>query len=143
MKNLNATNAGVFRSGTCLQILINELVCITQNIVNQNMLSVVNEISNKFWFTDDEKITPVINDLLNAVIINGRNSAIHVSADKYGDTVMLQIQDRNNNNGYALDFSIMSINPQVSAVGGSLSFDGKQKKIATVSFSFPGYSFRA
>jgi hypothetical protein len=54
--------------------------------------------------------------------------------------MILNIQDRNNNNGYALDFSIMSIKQQANEIGGSLSIEGKQQRVATVSFSFPNHS---
>jgi len=34
----------------------------------------------------------------------------------------------------------MSIESQINETGGSLSIDGKQKKVATISYSFPNFA---
>lgn len=103
-----------------------------------NKVVVVNEVPGDLIITADEnKVVPVIDELLTTVVSNGKNSSVYISADRYRDIVILHIQDRNNNNGYALEFSIMSVEPQAAEAGGSITMDGKQKKVATISFSFP------
>ena len=141
MKNqLSAAVPGVFNNGLSLQQLVNRFVSSSQEMAFRNNVIVVNEVPGDLIITADEnKVTPVIDELLTAVVLNAKNSSIHVSADRYSDIVILNIQDRNNNNGYALAFSIMSVKQQATAAGGSLSIDGKQKKVTTISFSFPIY----
>ncbi len=141
MKNqLSAVVPGVFTNGLSLQQLVNRFVSSSQEMANRNNVIVVNELPGDLIITADEnKVVPVIVELLTAVVLNGKNTNIHVSADRYRDIVILNIQDRNNNNGYALAFSIMSVEQQAAATGGSLTIDGKQKKVATISFSFPIY----
>ena len=131
----------VFDSGISLQLLVNRLVSSLPDAIAYNKISIVNDVPRNLQMVADEnKLTPVICELLTTVVANARNSQIHISAERYRDILTLNIQDRNNNNGYALDFSIMSIQPQVTEVGGSLSIQGKQQRVATVSFSFPNHA---
>ncbi len=133
-------NAG-FDTGISLQLLVNRLVSSLPGTFVNNKISIVNDVPrNLQMIADENKVTPVICELLTTVVANARNSEIHISAERYRDIMILNIQDRNNNNGYALDFSIMSIKQQANEIGGSLSIEGKQQRVATVSFSFPNHS---
>jgi hypothetical protein len=58
-------------------------------------------------------------------------------ADLYRALVTVQIQERNNYNGYALSFSVHSIAPEAIEADGYISINGPQKRITTISFSFP------
>ena len=128
-------------TGTSLQKLVNNLIGRVHDTALLNKTHVVNQVSRDiFMIADESIIVPVMEKLLTTVVTNSRNSSIHISADRFRDIVTLNIQDQNNNNGYALDFSIMSMEPQAAEVGGSLCIEGKQKKIATISFSFPNYA---
>lgn len=135
---LNAVVPGVFNNGLSLQQLVNRLVSSSKEMALLNKVVVVNEVPGDLIITADEnKVVPVIDELLTTVVSNGKNSSVYISADRYRDIVILHIQDRNNNNGYALEFSIMSVEPQAAEAGGSITIEGKQKKVATISFSFP------
>lgn len=137
---LNAAVPEVSSNGLSLQQLVNRFVSSSHEMAFRNKVIIVNEVPGDLIITADEnKVVPVIDELLTAVVLNGKNSSIYVSADRYRDIVILNIQDRNNNNGYALAFSIMSVEQQATAAGGSLTIDGKQKKVTTISFSFPIY----
>jgi hypothetical protein len=125
-------------TGISLQLLVNRLVSSSFDTALHNKISIVNEVPGDLeMIADKQKVIPVIKELLATVFANARNSFICITADCFRDIVTLNIQDQNNNNGYALAFSIMSIEPEAVAAGGSLSIEGKQKKVATVSFSFP------
>ena len=138
---LNAGSPGVFDTGISLQLLVNRLVSSSQGMAFRNKSTVVNEVPCDIHVVADKsKVVPIIEELLTTVVANARNSQIYISADRYKDIIILNIQDRNNYNGYALAFSIMTIESQINEAGGSLTIDGKQKKIATVSFSFPNYA---
>ena len=138
---LNAGSPGVFDTGISLQLLVNRLVSSSQGMAFHNKSTVVNEVPCDIHVVADKsKVVPIIEELLTTVVANARNSQIYISADRYKDIIILNIQDRNNYNGYALAFSIMTIESQINEAGGSLTIDGKQKKIATVSFSFPNYA---
>ncbi len=135
---LNAGPAGIFEGGISLQLLVNRLVSGSKDTAIRNKTSIINEVPRNIqMLVDETKVVPVIDELLNTVIANARNSEIHISADRFRDIVILNIQDRNNYNGYALAFSIMSMEAQVAEAGGTLVIIGKQEKVATVSFSFP------
>ena len=135
---LHTGSAGIFGIGTSLQLLVNHLVSNSQSEAFRNKVTIVNEVPADIqMIADKATLIPIIDELLTTVVANGRNSKIHISAERFGDVVVLNIQDRNSYNGYAMSFSVMSIEPQVNEVGGSLKIDGKQSRVATVSFSFP------
>ena len=138
---LNAGSAGIIDAGISLQLLVNRMVSSLTDISIRNRISVVNEVSGGIQVVADKiKIVAIIEELLTTVIANARNSKIYVTADRFRDSVILNIQDQNNNNGYALEFSVMTIESEINEAGGSLTIDGKQKKVATISFSFQNYA---
>lgn len=140
-EQLNAGSAGAFDAGISLQLLVNRLVSSSLATALRNKISVVNEVPRDLnIFADENKVVPVIFELLTTVVANAFNSQICISADRYRDIVILNIQDRNNNNGYALAFSIQSIEPRAAMAGGYISIKGPQQKIATISFSFPNHA---
>jgi hypothetical protein len=79
----------------------------------------------------------VLEELLDAVILNSNEGDIHITADRFRDMVLLHIEERNNYNGYALSFSVGSIEQDAVKLGGHISMEGERKKETTISFSFP------
>jgi len=141
MKNHQNATLGVFNSGTSLNQLIANLVKGSLPVASNNRTNIVNEVGYSLVIgNNNEKVVSVMKDLLTTVVQNSNQGDIHISAERYSDIVVLQIQERNNYNGYALAFSIMSIESQINETGGSLSIDGKQKKVATISYSFPNFA---
>ena len=137
---LNSGFVGAFDAGISLQLLVNRLVSSSLVTALRNKISVVNEVPVDLKiFADETKVVPVIFELLTTVVANARNSEICISADRYRDIVILNIQDRNNYNGYALAFSIQSIEPRAAMAGGYISIKGPQQRVATISFSFPNH----
>lgn len=125
-------------SGISLRVLVNQLVSNSRRYADRTKSLIANEISGEICMVaDKDKIGSVINELLTTVVVNARNGNIHISAEKYKDSVTLQIQERNNYNGYALSNSIQSLQQQASSFGGHISMNGKQQLIATISFNFP------
>jgi len=121
--------------------LIANLVKGSLPVASNNRTNIVNEVGHSVVIgNNNEKVVTVMKDLLATVVQNSNQGDIHISAERYSDIVVLQIQERNNYNGYALAFSIMSIESQINETGGSLSIDGKQKKVATISYSFPNFA---
>jgi hypothetical protein len=84
-----------------------------------------------------QQVITVMKDILTTVVANSRNGNIHITAERYKDVVIVEIQERNNYNGYALSFSIGSIEPEAASIGGHLTIRGQQQKVTTISFSFP------
>jgi hypothetical protein len=125
--------------GTSLQSLINHLLRHSlSDLLRKSDSSVMNEIPTDLNFaTDENKVTPVIKELLSTVLNNARKGRIHIRADKFKDIIILEIEDRSNYNGYALEYSIRSIEPLARMVGGYISIKGKQQLDTTISFSFP------
>lgn len=136
--SLNEDIAGMPCTSISLQLLIHKLVGNLTSDLLQNKIVIVNEISPELkMLADLSHVVPVINEILTTVVANGRNTCILITAEKITDIVTLNIQDRNNFNGYALSFSLMSIGRDARFIGGDISIDGAQKRVATVSFSFP------
>lgn len=123
---------------TSLRSLLNSMIRASEHLMRTNNTTVLNEVPNDIFLTaENDKKRTVLNELLKAVISNSRNSEICVTAERYRDLVILEIQDRNNFNGYALGFSIQSIEPEATSAGGYIHFKEQQKRVATISFSFP------
>jgi hypothetical protein len=142
MKNqLNTNWADVFNTKTSLHLLVNRLVSNSHAGIIRSKSIIVNEVPEEFFITADEnKIAPVISELLTTVVANARYGRIYITAERFRDIIILQIQDRNNYNGYALAYSIKAIEPQAAVMGGHISIKAAQQLIATISFSFPNHS---
>lgn len=129
---------GVFDAGISLQQLVNNLVNESLYTAYHNKTRIVNEVDRDFVLgTNDENVVAVIKELLSVTIFNSSNGEIHVSAERYRDMLILLIEERNNNNGFALSFSIGSIEPEAAKIGGHIVTEGIRKKRALISFSFP------
>ncbi|MBI5856819.1 MAG: hypothetical protein HZB42_04135 [Sphingobacteriales bacterium] len=138
MENQVYTLAGTFSPGTTLRQLINNLVSDSLSDAAQNGSTIVNEVDKEILLgMPDPGVFPVLNELIGTVVANSRKGEIHITADVYADVMTIQIQERNNYNGYALSFSVNSIEPEASSVGGHIAINGPQKKVTTISFSFP------
>src|SRR5262245_2757761 len=132
MKNTAVLN----QAKVSLQQLVNRLIgsYMPQALSHQTRL--VNEVSSDIMVdTNNLPLVSVITELMAAVVANSHHGRIHISAEQFRDQVNIIIQERNNYNGYALAFSVGSIEPGASELGGHISINGPQKKIATISFS--------
>jgi hypothetical protein len=129
---------------TSLHFLLDSMIKTSQNLAGNNNSRVLNEVSFDICLADkNEKMLSVINELLKAVISNSRNSEICIAAERFRDLVILHIQDRNNYNGYALGFSVQSIEPEAADAGAYIHFKEQQKRVATISLSFSNHFHKA
>jgi hypothetical protein len=130
--------------GVCLRQLVNQLLGTSMATAFQNNSVVTNEIPREVQFSREKaNIAPVIKDMLATIISNSRNGQIYISAEMYSDIITLQIQERNNYNGYALAWSINAMEAEATLAGGSISINGAQQKVVTISLSFPFQSVNA
>jgi hypothetical protein len=121
-----------------LQQLINNLVNDYRPAASRNNTQVVNEVRGEIALAaSTQSVVAVMSDLLSTVVANSQNGEIHITAERFRDTVILEIQERNNNNGYALAFSVGAIESHAHSFGGHIKINGPQKRVATISFSFP------
>jgi hypothetical protein len=138
MKTIPWQNQGAVATAVSLKQLMSNLVIGSLPVANQNNTCVVNEVRHGIGLGDGmHRAVFVMKDLLAAMVSNSKNGEIYISADRFRDTIVLELQERNNYNGYALSYSIMSIEREAAAFGGHISVTGPQKKVATVTFSFP------
>jgi hypothetical protein len=139
MQNYHPANSlGILDGGIPLQQLVNHFVKSSLPSAISNHSQVLNEVSSSVTLNSkNTKVITIMNELLDTVVRNSKNGEIHISADRYSDVIIFQIEERNNNNGYALSYSIGSIEPDAERIGGHISINGPQKKITTISFSFP------
>ncbi len=129
-----------FISGISLQQLVNNLVSNSRSIALDNKSKVVNDVGEGLLLSNRQRdVISVMRDLLNTVLINSRNGDIYITADLFKDIVTLQIEERNNFNGYALAHSISTIQPDAAEIGGNIRIDGPRQKVATILFSFPNH----
>lgn len=125
--------------GTSLQAYIDELLyhSLAENM-QRSESRVINEIpASLALLVGEAKVFPVIKELMNAVLINARKGNITVRAERFRDIMILEIEDCNNYNGYALDYSIRSLEELARMAGGHISAKGQQQLTVTISFSFP------
>ena len=123
---------------TNLKQIVDDLISSSLACALHNKSKVVNEIDKGIVFGPaNEAVVGILNELLTTVIENSRNGDIHITADRFQDIVAVQIQERNNYNGYALSYSIGSIEPEAISLGGHIAIKGPQKRITTISFCFP------
>jgi hypothetical protein len=136
---LQTTFADASIRGTSLQSLINHLLRHSlSDTLRRSDSSVMNKIPAELYLAIDEnKVTPVIKELLTIVLTNARKGRIHIRAERFRDIIILEIQDQSNYNGYALDYSIRAIEPMARMAGGYISIKGQQQLDTTISFSFP------
>jgi glucose-6-phosphate-specific signal transduction histidine kinase len=136
---LQTTFADTSVHGTSLQSMINHLLRHSLNDMLRNSnSSVMNEIPAELSIVaNEERLCPVIKELLSTIISNASKGRIHIRAERFRDIVILEIQDKSNYNGYALDYGIRSFEPLARSIGGYISITGQQQLDTTISFSFP------
>src|SRR5262245_42054229 len=95
-------------TGTTFQSLVNHILrhTLSETLRNSDS-SVMNEIPAELGMVaDEERMTPVIQELLATIISNARKGRIHIRGERFRDVIILEIQNKSNYNGYALDYSI-------------------------------------
>ena len=128
----------VLHTGISLQQLVCNLIDRSRPVALHNRTHVVNQVGRELVLGfDNENVVSVIRDLLSVIIDNSCDGEIHIWAEKYSDVIMLLIEERNNNKGFALSFSIGSIEPYAVRIGGHISIEGIRQRKTLISFSFP------
>lgn len=138
MENRSSGNAIVSNTAITLKQLINNLTTQAHTVANKNNTKIVNEIGQ--FINVGRGVASALNvmkELLSVLVTNSKNGNIHISADRFRDLIILEFQERNNNNGYALAYQINNIEPEAAALGGHISITGPQQKVTTITFSFP------
>lgn len=117
---------------------MNELIADISPAALDNQSCMSNEVGKEILIDgNNQKLIALISELLGTVVANSRNGEIHITADRFSDVVILSIQERNNYNGYALSYSVRCMEEEAIKMGGHISINGPQQRVATVSFSFP------
>jgi hypothetical protein len=138
MKTICPTLQESLYNALTLRQLVSKLVSSSLTMAAQKNTDLVNEIQQEIFLAAEMPgVFSVMKELLTIVVSNSKNGKIHISADRFRDVIILEIQERNNNNGYALAYQVNNIEPEAAAIGGHISMVEPRKKITTVSFSFP------
>ena len=91
-QSLNEDIAGMPCTSISLQLLVQKLVGNLAGDLLENKIVIVNEISPDLkMLADLSHVVPVINEILTAVVANGRNTCILITAEKFTDIVTLNI----------------------------------------------------
>jgi hypothetical protein len=129
---------GAFGTAIPLKQLVSNLVNDSLLTANHNNTIVVNEVEQGIALgTNMQHAIGIMGDILTTIVMNSNKGDIHITAERFRDIVTLEFQERNNYNGYALAYSIGSIEPFAYLIGGHISIKHPQQKITTISFSFP------
>ncbi|MBL7732411.1 MAG: hypothetical protein JNM88_14625 [Chitinophagaceae bacterium] len=121
-----------------LQVLVSNMLRHSQPLAVRRNTIIENEVDNGFVLGGAmQKAIPVMRELLTTVVSNSRNGDIHISADRRNDQLVVEIQERNNYNGYALAFSVGSLAAEAAFAGAQIDINGPQQKVVTISFVFP------
>jgi len=132
------TMSDVLSTAISLQQLVSDLVENSLPAASHNNTLVLNEVRQGIALgSSTQRAVDVMNELLFTIVVNSRNGDIHITADRYNDVVTLEIQERNNYNGYALAYSVSSMETDAAMLGGHITIKDSSKKIATILFSFP------
>lgn len=124
--------------GKSLRLLVNHLVSDSLPATTRLQSHIVNEVPGHLRLVADAmKVVPVIDELLTTVVSNARNGEIHITAGRHRDMLTLEIQERNNYNGYALSSRILSMQATVHRIGGEIAMQDPQRLVTTITLRFP------
>lgn len=127
-------------TGTSLTTLIDELLLEVEPLAQQSKTILLNEMEPAFFTAaSGSALAEVIREILQSMLQCARQGRIHIYAEKFGDHITLEFEERNNFNGYALAFRLCSVEPLAREAGGYLSVKGEKSLLARISFSFPDY----
>lgn len=122
-----------------LNTLVHSIVDEVLPVAITHHTRIVNEVKKELLLgTGATELQQVLHDLLLAVIRNSKEGDIHISADYFRDMVLIHIDEKNNYNGYALSFSVGSLEADAARLGGHISMEGARSREAHISFTFPG-----
>lgn len=137
--NLYSASVPVAEQALSLSTLLRSIMTDALPAATGKNTRIVNDVEKDLLLGKGaDKLRQVLSDLLQAVIRNSHEGDVHISAERFRDMVMLHIEERNNYNGYALSFSVGSLEPDAAKIGGHISMEGTHKREAHISFSFPG-----
>lgn len=125
-------------TGTSLTSLVDQLLHEAQPLALQSESILVNEIEPAFFTAVSEAvIRPVIGEILESMLLVANRGRIHIFAEKFGDSITVEFEERNNYNGYALAFRLCAVESLAREAGGYLSVKGEKSLLARISFCFP------
>lgn len=136
-EQLERAKPGKLKPGTSLRQLINRLVSNLLIVAAGSRTSITNEVAADLYFeTEEMTVASIVDELLTAVVANARQGNIHIRAERLQDAVTLDIQERNNYNGFALLHRVRSMEPDAARVGGYIKMDDYRKLQTHIFFSF-------
>jgi len=125
-------------TGTSLTTLVDQLLRESEPLALRSKSVIVNDIEAAFFTAVPESvIRPVLEEILQAMLLVANRGRIHIFAEKFGDSITIEFEERNNYNGYALAFRLCSVEPLAREAGGYLSVKGEKSLLARISFCFP------
>lgn len=98
----------------------------------------VNEIPTQLPVTADKQmLTSVLNGLFSAVVINGTDSCIKVSAKRFGHMILLQVKKLSSLKNISCENEVRKLQPLAAKMRGSVEVTRDRKKLTTITFGFP------
>lgn len=104
----------------------------------------VNNIPDQLTIAHNrEWIASVISGLLKAVVNHARETCIQLSARKYGENIVLEIQESGCISTYAMACGLQDVQSMAEKIGGNLNISIRKPTCTMIAFSFPSLQVAA
>jgi hypothetical protein len=121
-----------------LHELADFLVSKFVRIAASNRSVFVNEIPTRLPLSADKQmLTSVLNGLFSAVITNATDSCIKLSAKRFGNSVLLQVEKSSGLKNSSFENEVRKLQPLAAKMRGSVEVTRHRKKLTTITFGFP------
>ena len=125
-------------AGKTLKALVDRLVSSSLNEALARHTALKNEVPDSpLILMDEQEEVPLISELLTMVVTNSQHGDIRITAHRRREMITVQVQDRSNHNGLALESALFRLQTVVHRTGGSLNIHGLRQLCATVSMNIP------
>jgi hypothetical protein len=120
-----------------LHRLINRIADSLAPVTLRNKIVIINNVSEEIDSQFNESlVAPVLNRLLNLVIMNSENSQIRITAKMIGNVVLLHVKDDGCLNYNSISHHLQEIQAEAEKMGGFVGFTSYRNKLTTIAFSF-------
>lgn len=82
-------------------------------------------------------IASVVRGMLSAVVMHARDTCIRLSGRKYGQVMVLEVQESGCISTYAMACGLQDVQTMAEKIGGSLNISVHKDTVTRISFSFP------
>ena len=90
-----------------------------------------------------EWIASVVSGMLSTVVMHARDTCIRLSGRKYGQVIVLEVQESGCISTYAMACGLQDVQTMAEKIGGSLNISVHKSAVTRIAFSFPNLPIAA